>query len=92
MPPTWASQSKDQTTPTQTHAQQDTKSDVDSIILDYLICLAIDSVFEAIKKQIQNEGRLTEVDDAKWQVDTVKGQSLQCRDRKDPSISACLTS
>ncbi|KAJ5083143.1 hypothetical protein N7456_012570 [Penicillium angulare] len=73
MPPTWASPPKDQTTPAPMHANPDTKSDVDSIILDYLVCLAIDSIFGSIEKLAQNESHRDDDDDVTWQVDTVRG-------------------
>ncbi|KAJ5256552.1 hypothetical protein N7478_012656 [Penicillium angulare] len=73
MPPTWASPPKDQTTPAPMHANPDTKSDVDSIILDYLVCLAIDSIFVAIENLAQNDSHRNDDDDVSWQVDTVRG-------------------
>ncbi|KAJ5937476.1 hypothetical protein N7454_004776 [Penicillium verhagenii] len=69
-PPSCASQSNAQA-PVMMHALSDTQVEVDFMILDYLTCLAIESILVAIGRRTQ--GQDIEEDALNWQVDSLKG-------------------
>ncbi|KAJ5633024.1 hypothetical protein N7490_009363 [Penicillium lividum] len=68
-PPVW--HQTNARSPAQVDAHSDTHVDVDFMIMDYLACLAINSILLASRRQTQ--GIDTQEDDLDWQVESLEG-------------------